>query len=389
MRNTVCLAALAIGLTACTHDAEQEETDTISISGTIVDVNSYGQPIPNFTPADMAKAGIKYTDLLKVKIGNISLDSVPYVTSFNEVAILSPSYVDYNAKGDDYGFGMLNGDFHAYIGGNVGDTCIMTVQKQEGYKDTYLLMKSVYPEGRRPDETAEEYANFRMVTTSNIARGVLYRSSNPLNCAKNPGRYAVADSLAETVGIRTEIDLADTPEQVSAYMKTAGYASQYCPQLFLDGRTMACGMMANSFHSDFKQKMGKAVRFMIANRPPYLIHCNEGKDRCGFVCMVLEALTGATLDELRHDYMTTMQNFYKVEYKDKSYDLRQKLSIDRMIWLLGHEEALEDYTKIQWDNSLQQLPDMDLRSAARKYLMNCGLTEAELQQLHSILTGAE
>lgn len=380
------MLAIIASFTACSNEMEQQQASTIS--GTIVTINSYGQPIPSFTPADMLKAGIHYTDLLKVRIGSVNLDSVPYATSFNEVAILSPSYVDYNAQGDDYGFGMLNGDFHAYIGGNVGDTCIMTVQKQEGYKETYELMKSVYPQERRTGETPEEYANFRMVATTNIAPRVLYRSSNPLNCVKNKLRYVVADSLAEVVGIKTEIDLSDTPEQVTTYMNTAGYASDYCPQLFNNGHTIACGMMANTFGSDFKQRMAKAVRFMIASEPPYLIHCVEGKDRCGFVCMVFEALAGASLDEVRRDYMVTMQNFYKIAYNDESYNMRQKLSIDRIIWLLDNEDALNDYTKIQWNNSIEQLPSIDLRSAAKKYLMSCGLTEAEVTQLMSILTGA-
>ncbi len=383
--NIMMTLAIVVGLTACAK--ETEKVNEISITGTIVQVNSYGQPIPDFTPADMKKAGIDYSDLLKVQIGDITLDSVPYVTSFNEVAILSPTYVDYNMRGDDYGFGLLGGDFHAYIGGNVGDKCTMTVQKKEGYKMTYLLMKSIYSIERLPRETATEYANFRMVTTSNIADGVLYRSSNPLNCVNNPGRYSVVDSLAEAVGIKTEIDLADTPEQVEAYMQTEGYASTYCPQLFKEGNTMACGMMANTFCDDFKERMAKAVRFMIAHQPPYLIHCNEGKDRCGFVSMLLEALAGASLDELREDYMTTMINFYKISYKDESYNMRQKLSIDRMIWLLDNEDALKDYTKIDWEESLLQLPSIDLQSAARKYLMSCGLSMTEISQLRDKLVG--
>ncbi len=384
----VAIVTVAL-FTACSDSSDETPVSTGIITGRIVEVNDYGQPIPNFTPADMKQAGFDYGDLLDVTIGsNIRLEYLPYVSSFNEVAILGPSYVDYLAHGDDYGFAMLNGDFHYYIGGEVGDTVVMKLQEKGGYKTTYELLKSVYQEQRQPGETAEEYANFRMITTTGIAQGVLYRSSNPLNCAKNPGRYAVADSLAQTVGIKTEIDLADTPEKVREYMATDGYASTYCPKLFNEGNTIACGMMANTFHKDFKAKMGEAVRFMIAHEPPYLIHCNEGKDRCGFVSMVLEAFAGATLDELCRDYMVTMLNFYHIPDGGESYNLRQSLSVNRMLWLLCHEEALDDYNNIDWDYKLSDLEGL-VQPAAEKYLKECGLSDGECNQLRAILSQKE
>ena len=395
--------AVAIMFVSCASEDDGHLADTptatYEITGTIVDVNSYGQPIPSFTPADMARAGFDYADLMEVTIGDLTLKNVPYVSSFNEVAILGPSYVDYNARGDDYGFAMLNGDFHYYIGGKVGDKVTMKVTAKGGYKETYELMKSVYPIERRANETAEQYANFRMVTTTAIAPGVLYRSSNPLNCANNPGRYAVVDSLARAIGINTEIDLADTPEKVQRYMATAGYASTYCPQLFKEGRTIACGMMANSFCDDFKQRLGKAMKFIIDNQPPYLIHCNEGKDRCGFVTMLLEALTGASVEELRRDYMVTMLNFYQIADGGASYQMRQTLSIDRMIWLMCNEEALQNYEAIDWSkmdvahidwDSLgfyrENLQGANLQAAARNYLKECGLTDSDCDALYQKLT---
>ena len=400
IKKIYCLALAVLVLSAC--HSKKEGQLTYEISGEIVEINSYGQAIPNFSPADMKAAGFDFADLIEVTIGDdIHLMNVPYVSSFNEVAILGPSYVDYNARGDDYGFSMLNGDFHHYIGGKVGDKCTMKLASKGGYRKTYELMKSVYPVERREGESAEVYANFRMVTTSNIASGVLYRSSNPLNCVNNPGRYRVVDSLARVVGIKTEVDLADTPQKVETYMKSEGYASSYCPKLYSDGNTIACGMSADVYGDDFKSKLGNAVKFMIAHEPPYLIHCNEGKDRCGFVIMVFEALAGADVDELRRDYMVTMLNFYKIPKDGESYRMRQSLSIDRMIWLMENEDALERFKEIDWDNidisnidwegmGFYKNPDFQgatLQAAAKKYLMECGVTADECDALKSILTG--
>lgn len=396
-----CTAFTVIAL-MCSCRGGKDEPVLCEISGHIVEINSYGQLIPDFTPAEMKAAGFDYADLINVTIGdNVNLTNVPFVSSFNEVAILGPSYVDYNAKGDDYGFSMLNGDFHYYIGGKVGDECTMKMASKGGYMKTYELMKSVYSVDRRPDETAEQYANFRMVTTTGIASRVLYRSSNPLNCVNNPGRYRVVDSLAEVVGIKTEIDLADTPQKVEKYMESEGYASTYCPGLFRGGNTIACGMSANTFAEDFKTRLGEAVKFMIAHEPPYLIHCNEGKDRCGFVSMLLEAFAGAGIEELRRDYMVTMLNFYQIPDGGESYMLRQSLAIDRMIWLMANEDALENFLEIDWDNI--DVSDIDwnglgfymnpnfqgvaLQTAAKKFLMECGVTEDECASLKAILAG--
>lgn len=379
-------AAAVFSFTSCRKDKKAP----VEITGTVMEINSYGQIIPSFTPLEMMKAGFGYADLIEVTIGDkVHLVDVPFVTSFNEVAILGPSYVDYNAKGDDYGFAMLNGDFHRYIGGELGDAVTMRLTAKGGYSKTYELMKSIYAPNQLEGESDEQYANFRMVTTSNIASGVLYRSGNPLNCVKNPERYKVVDKLAEAAGIKTEIDLADKPEEVEKYMASDNYAATYCPQLFKNGSTMACGMMADSFCEDFKTRLGSAVKFMLDHEPPYLIHCNEGKDRCGFVSMVFEALCGADIEELRRDYMVTMLNYYKIPDGGESYRLRQRLSIDRMVWLMCNEEALEDYQSIDWDGLelyFTNLSDGTIQSGAKKYLGECGLSDSEIESLRLRLT---
>jgi hypothetical protein len=282
---------------------------------------------------------------------------------------------------------VVSSDFHLAIGGKVGDKITMTLTQKGGYKEKYELLKSTYPVEHRADETAEQYANFRMINTTGIGSGNIYRSSNPLNCTKNQGRYRVADSLACVVGIKTEIDLADTQSGIDNCLATDGYASTYCPQLYHAGNTMACGLSADIFGDNFKSKMGEMVKFMIAHRPPYLIHCNEGKDRCGFVSMLIEAFMGADVAELRSDYMETMYNFYRTENGSKSYDLRQSLSIDRMIWVLCHEEVLENLDTTDWNKiDVTTIGREELREAAKNYFKSGDASDEELEQLRTVLS---
>ncbi len=153
---------------------------------------------------------------------------------------------------------------------------------------------------------------------------------------------------------------------------------------------MACGLSANIFSDVFKAKMGEMVKFMIARRPPYLIHCNEGKDRCGFVAMLLEAFMGGDVAELRNDYMVTMYNFYRTEKGSDSYFMRQSLAIDRMIWVLCHEETLDDLDTTDWDRiDVTTLGRDDLRLAATNYFKAGGASDEELDQLRQILAAKQ
>ncbi len=389
MKKTLLLLWAAAMLVSCSNSENgNNAVSTPEISGYVAEVNGFGQVVPSFTPQEMMGRGFGYSDLLKAKIGdNIEIDSVPFVTSFNEVGSFEPSYVDYNAVGTSYGFGLLNADFHLFVGGKVGDKVTIALTKKGGYKEKYELLKSTYPVERRDGETDTQYANFRMVATTGMGNGVLYRSSNPLNCEKNEGRYVVADSLARQAGIKTEIDLADTKDAIDRYLADKDFASTYCPQIYKDGNTMACGLFANVFGEVFKAKMGEMVKFMIARQPPYLIHCNEGKDRCGFVAMLLEAFMGADVTELRSDYMETMINFYHIKKGDESYLLRQDFSVDRMIWVMCHEEVLDILKAVDWSKiDVTTLGREELRKAAEKYFKAGGATDEELDALRSRLS---
>ena len=63
---------------------------------------------------------------------------------------------------------------------------------------------------------------------------------------------------------------------------------------------------------EFNAKLKTGLVYLIDNEGPYLIHCNEGKDRAGFVAALLEALGGAEAEEIVEDYMLSYENYYHV-----------------------------------------------------------------------------
>ena len=147
---------------------------------------------------------------------------------------------------------------------------------------------------------AETFANFRPITVGRIGNGKLYRTSSPIN--NEIARADYADNFIESVGIATVLNLADSYADIEEYLVTTGSASVYYRYLYATGKVLAIDLTGNFYSKEFTLSIVKGLTFLSKNEPPYCIHCTEGKDRTGFTAMLLEALMGATLDEIINDY---------------------------------------------------------------------------------------
>ena len=60
-------------------------------------------------------------------------------------------------------------------------------------------------------------------------------------------------------------------------------------------------MNMNIASEEFRGKIAAGFMGLLEHDGPYLIHCTEGKDRTGFVCLLLEAHCGASYEEIADD----------------------------------------------------------------------------------------
>ena len=99
-------------------------------------------------------------------------------------------------------------------------------------------------------------------------------------------------------------------------------------------------------------------------------------DRTGFVCMLLEALSGATAPEMEQDYMITYANYYGVtkESDPEKYDTIVDVKFSDMLDWLG----------ILSENSGGSADDY--REGAKQYLLDAGMTAREVDDLTLLLT---
>jgi len=197
-----------------------------------------------------------------------------------------------------------------------------TLKEAGGYYDEYVMhqLTRTNERGDYAGLSDEAFANFRKVTTTGM--GKLYRSSSPVNPELN--RSAYGDAAMKAAGVKTVINLADTNQGMKAY---AGYADTYYQGCSIIGLNLGVDFMAEDFKAGFAQ----GLRFILQNEGPYLIHCNEGKDRAGFTAAVLECLMGASADEVIADYMTTYENYYGVAKGSDQYAAIARSNIEKSL----------------------------------------------------------
>ena len=208
-----------------------------------------------------------------------------------------------------------------------------------------------------PHLTDEEFANFRPVTTTGMGRGKLYRSSSPVKTWGN--RNVIADTAARAAGVRTFVNLADTEGGMRACKGFPG--SYYSAQAVI-----ALKLGVEFQGGAFRKGLARGIRFMAANEAPFLVHCDLGKDRGGFVCAVLECLMGATAEEVVADYLVSFYNYFGVEPGTGEYEL------------VANNEIRPSLARAF---GVRNIESADLAAAAERYLLGIGVSPEEVAAL--------
>ena len=364
------------------HTADSTEDSTaiepIQITTTIYEIAKHGNLILYMYGSDLFDKGFEHGDIVEIAIGEKKWD-VPLCTNYGDV---DNGEVVLRATGatDGVVLAINMGDF-ATTAGIAAKTAIdedpgyrwdyvmeapveitITMKEEDGYREEWLI-RQLTRTNERADYahlSDEAFANFRVIETTGMGKGVLYRSSSPIN--PDLGRNTYADKAAENAGIITVVNLADPS---NTYEGTENTYYSTCKVTYVN--------LGMDFLSEATLKgLAEGMRFIIQNNGPYLIHCNEGKDRAGFVSALLECLMGATLDEVIDDYMVTYYNYYGVEKGTEKYDAIVK---NNLIKVLNTTFKVDDVYKA------------DLAAEAAAFLMeDAGLTADEVTLLKGKLT---
>jgi protein tyrosine/serine phosphatase len=330
-------------------------------SGNTVSVSKYGNVLTDISIEALEAAGYAKGDVLIIRSGDMS-EEAPYVGTYSDVnrgrLLICP----------DAGTGQVElaisyGNLSERFGIIAGNAVSLGMAKKGAYLGEYESRHLEKSESRADYASDAVFANFREIDLPSIRAKTLYRSCNPI---RGDARAPYAASLAEAAGIKTIINLADSDEELAK----GAPASPWYNGMVKGGNVVNLSMGVDFQSPDFPAKLKKGLQFLINHEGPYLIHCNEGKDRAGIVSALLEGLAGAKLTDIKADYMISYANYYGVRQNESRYALISNIIVD----------ILKEM------NNGNEVTDRNLGQVVETYLTrDVGLGAQEISRLKALL----
>jgi len=342
----LCIASAGCIFTSPTVDTTVSKADEMGIA-------------LNISKDDFEAAGFTVGDLINITLAsNETIYNVPYLdgTFFHLINItkLSPE------KDNIITLSFRNtGEEKKKI--SQGEKITITRAIPLGSALLQRLGSFSYSNNPNDYPSEESFANFRVVNVGNLKDNLIYRGASPVDNQRY--RAAVVDRLIENKGIRTDFNLSDTSKSLTTHMEKSDFNSPYFASLYKNGDVIISGIGINFIDKKTKETLAKGFIAMSEKDGPYYIHCIEGKDRTGLVCLILELLADATYEETLKDFMTTYENYYRNDMDSINYDLIKSLKFDDMITLLTKNGTLS------------------LKEGAKQYLREGGMTDEQIERL--------
>lgn len=371
------LATILLSFAGCNRDK------TPSIKGYAVEHETeFGGIYIKITIDDFNKLGFTFGDSVDVTFSNgYTMEDLPYYNGYyvdagEPLLIGYPGYpyikatINYGADLWDEADIKLRAEPKLWQQLKLDDNVTASIKLREKgkYADIQAARDIQYSDDRSKYTTDEEFANFRPMGVGNLKENMVYRSASP--CDNQHNRAPYVDKLAEKAGINFILNLADNEKKIEGYIAKEDFNSPFFLSLYKEGKVNPIAMSMNYSSDDFTDKLVNGFISLAENEGPYLVHCTEGKDRTGFVCMMLEALAGASYQEIVDDYMLTYDNYYKItKQKDPAkYDVILDKNLNAMLKeVIGNKQADPSKT--------------DLLAAAKAYLIKAGMSQEHLDKL--------
>jgi len=365
---TLFLLLLLVG---CDKDHKEESKLKLE-NVSVLQETKFDAVYVNITNDDFMKLGFKLGDSLNITFSNgYKVTDIPfyngyYVAPGDHVVVAYPGYpylaITRNLEG-------------LWSSSELTEQDTVTIQLNESGKYTTIqeLFNQNYLDDRNEFESDEEFANYRAVQVSSMKENILYRGCSVCDNQHNRAEYAI--QLIKRDGINFVLNLSDTASQYESCVEENKFNMDYLTNLFDKEQVATLGMGANYGSDSYRNSLANGLKKMINYNGPYYVHCVEGKDRTGFVCLLLEALTGATYDEMKKDYMITYDNYYGIneEEEKEKYDAIVSLYFDAFLSYLHNTK------------DVNVLKNASYVEDAKAYLFKAGMTQAEISTLISKL----
>ena len=407
---TMCLVLSGIGVLA--EPAESTE-EPLSVTLDVLNRGAdafFGCDV-NISIKDFIALGFELGDACDVVLENslyrYEFKSVPfyngYYTKTGDPLLCAYGYAIKENRGDDYEYTRTDYPYLRFCFNNremwnllhltTDMKCTITLIEQGGYDYEQKLVGGLtYSkdfedyEAKNGVSKEEVFANFRAVRSDAMKEDVLFRSASPFDNANNRAPYV--NALAKANGIDYVLNLADSQAKIDKYKESEVWSELDYSQALLDNDQVCLMAMSAAYEgAAYQSALVNGLNSALAhNATKILFHCTEGKDRTGFVGLLLESLCGASYDEMLYDYMVTYDNYYNLtEASDKTaYDYIVELKFNDMVnYLLSFDASLEAKGDGTYD--LASVTPENFATAAGNLLAKAGMSEENLQALTALL----
>ena len=373
------LALLILSLCAC--QKKKEESNPSIADYPIEHEMEYGGVYIKIAIDDFNALGFSFGDSIDLTFDNgKKLEDIPYYNGYyvdagEPLLIGYPGY-EYIKATINYGQDLWD-EFSLKVPANVEglwkkavleehNTATITLHEKGKYLPIQEASDIHYFDERERYDSDAMFANFRSMNLGKLKRDVIYRSASP--CDNQHNRAPYVDALIREAGVKTILDLADNEVKIEKYIARDDFASPYFLSLYDSDQVIPIALNMNHLSDDFGMKIVQGFNLMAEKEGPYLIHCTEGKDRTGFVAMLIEALAKASYKEIEADYMKTYANYYRIDKSNdkEKYQIILERNLDGMIAFMVNDAGID-------------FKNCDLSIYAENYLQRCGMSEEQIQ----------
>ena len=373
------LALLILSLCAC--QKKKEESNPSIADYPIEHEMEYGGVYIKIAIDDFNALGFSFGDSIDLTFDNgRKLEDIPYYNGYyvdagEPLLIGYPGY-EYIKATINYGQDLWD-EFSLKVPANVEglwkkavleehNTATITLHEKGKYLPIQEASDIHYFDERERYDSDAMFANFRSMNLGKLKRDVIYRSASP--CDNQHNRAPYVDALIREAGVKTILDLADNEVKIEKYIARDDFASPYFLSLYDSDQVIPIALNMNYLSDDFGMKIVQGFNLMAEKEGPYLIHCTEGKDRTGFVAMLIEALAKASYEEIEADYMKTYANYYRIDKSNdkEKYQIILERNLDGMIAFMVNDAGID-------------FKNCDLSIYAENYLQRCGMSEEQIQ----------
>ena len=367
-----------------------DDENAIEVTGLeTIHETEFGGVYLKMTIDEFNSKGFKYGDSVDVTFSNgYELEDIPYYNGYyvdagEALLIAYPGY-DYIKAAINYGDDLWErAGLKAALGAkeerlwslaalDEHSTATVTLRESGKYLDNQEARDIHYSDDRSKYPSDIVFANFRNMTVGDLKQGAVYRSASP--CDNQHNRATYVNDLIEEAGVGAILNLSDNEEKIEKYIAQDDFSCPYFLELYQSGNVVPISLNMNYLSEEFAAKIANGFIELSEKEGPYLVHCTEGKDRTGFVCMIIEALAGADYQEIVDDYMLTYDNYYKInqEKEPGKYKTIKEKNIDAMLSFLVNDGT--------------DITTADLSYYARGYLKEAGMTDEQIDKFLSRVT---